>query len=124
MAFTEAEKVDIRRYCGYPFFGDVNTTHFGYRYFTYYGQLEYRMNHLSDAEEAVVRSYLGNLQSLESAIPTTSDNLDTAKAAVWTHNPAEQDDRERLFSSWRLKLANLFGIPFGEASSSTIALRV
>lgn len=105
MAFTDAEKTAIRRYCGFGVFGNTPTQGFGFRFFTWYGTLEFRMNNLQPTEEDVIRTvYLPNLASLEGAIPTTSANLDTAQAAVWTHNANEQRDRENLFNDWCRRL--------------------
>lgn len=114
MAFTDQEKTDIRRYCGYPVFGAQSNYNFGARYITQYGLLEYKMINLQPTEEEVVRTvYLANLSTLESAVPTTSDNLDTKQAAVWFHNENEQRDREALLDSWRRRLCQFLGIPFG-----------
>lgn len=111
---TDAEKTDARRFCGYPVYGAEPTQGFGYRFFTQYGTLEYRLNNMSPAEEAVFRTtYLANLNTLESAIPATSANLDTAQAAVWTHNPNELRDRDRLFDSWCRRLCRFIGVPMG-----------
>ncbi|TKI03573.1 hypothetical protein [Martelella alba] len=113
-AFTDAQVVDIRRYCGYPAYGDGAVV-FPYPWIMrQYLALEYRLQHMSDSEGAViVNTYLTNLNTLENAIPTTSDNLDTDKAAVWTHNKDEQRDRDKLFDSWRLRLCNFLGVPPG-----------
>lgn len=126
MAFTDAEKVEIRRHCGMPVFGGSPTQAFGYRFFTWYGTLEFRLNNLSSAEEAVVRTvYLANLTLLESDIPAVRANLDTDAAAVWKHNRDEQKHRERLFDSWRRKLCGFLGIPPGPAlGASGITIRV
>lgn len=114
MAFTDAEKTDIRRFCGFPAFGDQPVQAFGHRFYQWYGTLEFRMNNLQASEEAVVRTtYLANLSTLEAAIPAASSNLDTDKAAVWEHNKNEQRDREALFDSWRRRLCAFFGIPPG-----------
>jgi len=114
MALTDAQKTDVRRFCGFPLFGNQPTQTFGYRYFTHYGTLEYRMNNMSAAEEAVVvNTYLANLTTLETAIVGTSTNLDTDKAAVWERNKTEHKDREELFNSWRHKLCAFFGIAPG-----------
>lgn len=119
MAFTDAEKTDIRRFCGYPAFGNQPTQGFGYRFFTQYGTLEYKLNNMMAAEEGVVRTtYLANLATLETAIPGVSANLDTDAAAVWTHNKNELRDREALFSSWRKKLCQFIGIPPGPYMAS------
>ncbi len=112
--FTDAQLVDIRRFCGYPAYGDGAVV-FPYPWIMkQYLALEYRLQHMSASEGAVVvNTYLTNLYTLETAIPTTSNNLDTDKAAVWTHNKDEQRDRDKLFDSWRLRLCNFMGIPRG-----------
>jgi len=114
MAFTDAEKTDIRRFCGYPVFGGQPVQAFGHRFYQQYGTLEFRLNNLQPSEEAVIRTtYLTNLTQLESDIVGTRSNLDTDQAAVWTHNKNEQRDREQLFDSWRRKLCGFLGVPPG-----------
>lgn len=115
MSFTEAEKVDIRRFCGYEAFGAGPSGFQGWRFFQAYGLLEFRLNNMAPEEEAVIRvTYLANLYTLETAIVGASDNLDTASAAVWTWNKNEISDRDRLFSNWRRKLCSFMGIPPGK----------
>lgn len=112
--FTDAEKTAIRRYCGYPVFGSVPVQAFGYRFFTWYGTLEFRMNNLQSVEEDVVRNtYLANLTTLETDIVGSRANLDTDQAAVWYHNKNEVRDRAALFDNWRQRLCDFFGIPQG-----------
>jgi hypothetical protein len=112
--FTDAQLVDIRRFCGYPLYGDGAVVFPAPWIMRNYLALEYRMQHISANEGAVVvNTYLTNLYMLETAIPTTSDNLDTDVAAVWTHNKNEQADRDRLFDSWRVRLCNFLGVPKG-----------
>jgi hypothetical protein len=116
MAFTDAEKTDIRRFCGYPAYGAGPSGFQSWRFFQAYGTLEYRLNNLSAAEEAVVRAtYLATLSTLESAIPAAAANLDTDEAAVWTHNKDEIADREALFDQWRRRLCGFLGLPAGPA---------
>jgi hypothetical protein len=116
MAFTDAEKVDIRRFCGFPVFGGQPVQAFGHRFFQQYGTLEFRLNNLQAAEEAVIRtSYLANLYQLETDIVGSRTNLDTESAAVWTHNRNEVRDREALFDGWRRRLCGFLGIPPGPA---------
>lgn len=112
--FTDAQLVDIRRFCGYPAYGDGAVV-FPYPWIQRnYLALEYRLQHMSASEGAVVvTTYLTNLYTLENAIPTTSDNLDTDQAAVWTHNKNELRDREALFDSWRRRLCSFLGVPRG-----------
>src|ERR1035437_7165566 len=112
MSLTDAQKADVRRHCGFPVYGAEVGSNAGYRYFQAFGFLEFRMNNLRPEEETIVIStYLANLTTLESAIPTTSANLDTAPAAVWFHNPREMKDRLALFDTWRRRLCEFLGIP-------------
>lgn len=112
---TDAQLVDCRRFCGFPVFGGQPVQAFGYRFFQWYGTLEFRMANLDPNEVIVVTNYLVQLNLLETAIYGTSANLDTAQAAVWTHNPKEQRDRENLFDSQRRRLCGFFGVPPGPA---------
>ncbi len=114
-AFTDAQKVDIRRFCGYPAYGAGAAGFNSWRFFQAYGTLEYRMNNLAPAEIAVTLQYLSTLATLEAAIPPTSANLDTESAAAWTHNDNETRDRTVLFDSWRRRLCGFLGIPPGPA---------
>jgi hypothetical protein len=113
MAFSDAEKADIRRFCGYPAYGAGAAGFQGWRFFQAYGLMEYRLNNLSDAEAAIVLRYLGALRSLECAIPTAAGNLDTDQAAVWTRNKSEILDRTRLLDDWRRRLCGFLGVPPG-----------
>ena len=83
--FTDQQKTDIRRFCGYPAYG-ASDAGSGWRFFTAYGALEYRLNNLSGNEAAVVVTYLATLTQLELAVLGASDNLDSEAAASWTHN--------------------------------------
>ena len=56
MAFTEAERTDVRRYCGYPAFGAGTSGFQNWRFYQAYGLLEFRLNYLTGSEEAVARS--------------------------------------------------------------------
>lgn len=113
--FSDAEKTDIRRFCGYPAYGAGTYGNMGWRFYQAYGALEYRMDNLAPEEEAVVRTYLAALNTLEAAVPGAGSNLDTEQAAVWTHNPNEVRDRERLLDGWRRRLCGFFGLPPGAA---------
>lgn len=112
--FTDAEKVDVRRQCGYPAAGSTGpNANTGYRFFQFYGLLEFRLNNMAAPEEAIVRTYLTDLALLERDIVGVRDNLDTDKAAVWTHNKQEQSDREALYDEWRRRLTQFIGVPPG-----------
>ena len=113
MAFTEAERTDIRRYCGYPAYGGGNAGFQGWRFFQVYGLMEWRLSHLTDSEEAVVRQYLTTLGQLELAVPAAAANLDTDRAAVWTRNANEVRERTALFDDWRRRLCAFLGLPPG-----------
>lgn len=117
MSFTDAEKTDVRRFCGYGAFGSQALPASGYRFATAYGTLEYKLNNLMLAEEAVVRTtYLTNLATLETDIMGATgvrSNLDTDQAAVWTHNKHEYRDRKTLFDGVRRELCKFLGIPPG-----------
>jgi hypothetical protein len=110
---TDNEKIDTRRQCGYPAYGGTAAGFSSWRFYQVYGLLEYRMNNLLDGEVAVVRRYLVTLATLETAIPRSSDNLDTDQAAIWTRNQNEYRDRARLYDDWRTRLCSFFGIPPG-----------
>jgi hypothetical protein len=117
MAFTDAEKTDIRRHCGYPAYGSNVTAFQGYRFFTAFGALEYKINNLAVAEEAVVRTYLTTLTGLETAIAGAGANLSTDEAAVWKHNKNEVADRAGLYDQWRRRLCGFLGVTTGPALS-------
>ncbi|MGZ3295841.1 MAG: hypothetical protein ACXU9D_21535, partial [Xanthobacteraceae bacterium] len=114
---TDAQKVDARRWMGYP------TLNAGYpdTVYTIRGDrmqplltITQKLANLTDGEEAVlVEKFLTPLESLENAILTVSDNLDTNKAAVWERNTNEQADRERLFDSVRRRMCAFLGFKPG-----------
>jgi hypothetical protein len=111
---TEQQKTDVRRYCGYSAYGTSPSGNMGWRFYTEYGLLEYRMSNLSATELVVIISYLGTLAQLEGAVPSASDNLDSDAAATWTHNRAEVRDRLYLFDEWRRRLCGFLGVPPGD----------
>ena len=116
---TDAEKIDVRRFCGYPVAGGSPQSFTSYRFFQAYGTLEFRLNNMSSGEETVLRAKLADLLALDAAIISTSDNLDTAIAAVWTHNKQEVSDRINLFTNLRLELCRFLGFPPGSGLIAT-----
>jgi hypothetical protein len=118
-ALTDNEKIDARRHCGYPAYGGTAAGFSSWRFYQVYGLLEFRLNNLADGEATIVRRYLGTLAALESAIPRSSDNLDTDQAAVWSRNQNEYRDRELLFDGWRVRLCGFLGIPPGPGFHSS-----
>lgn len=124
MSYSEAQRVSIRRYCGYPMFGAQPTQAFGYRYFQHYGTLEFRMSNGSAEEAAAVIAMLATLAALEADLVATTGNLDTASAGPWVHNSKELRDRVELYSFHRLELCNFFGVPPGPSFPATGLQRV
>jgi hypothetical protein len=117
-ALSDAERVDIRRFCGYPPYGSPAAGMQSWRFFQVYGLLEFRLNNLSASEVVITRRYLGTLLTLESAVPATSDNLDTDQASMWTRNKNELGERLRLLDEWRKRLCGFLGVAAGPALSS------
>lgn len=116
---TDAQLTDVRRFMGYQLAGTTMTITndqdlvYG-RFGMVIMSLHQRLTSLSASEESVlINTYLTNLYALETAIPTTSDNLDTEQAAVWRHNAREQADRDRLFDSWRRRMCGFIGFAPG-----------
>lgn len=116
---ADSEKTDIRRFCGYPAYGNAPSGFETWRFYQVYGLLEFRMTNLSDSELVIVRRYLAALTVLECAVPTAGQNLDTDQAAVWTRNRDEPRDRVRLLDAWSRRLCGFFGIPPGPALASS-----
>ena len=110
---SNMERVDVRRFCGYPAYGAGSAGFQSWRFFDAYGTLEYRLSNLADEELQVVRQYLTNLYALEFAVPAAGANLDTDQASVWKHNPQEVVDRTKLFDDWCRRLAFFLGVPVG-----------
>lgn len=118
--FTSAQLVDVRRFCGYPAYGDGAVVYPYPWIMKQYLALEYRLQHISSDEGAVVvNTYLANLYTLETAVPGAGANLDTDAAAVWTHNKNEVRDRFALLDSWRRRLCQFLGVPPGPHMSSS-----
>lgn len=115
---TDRERVDLRRFCGYPAYGAAPSGMQSWRYFEIYGLFEFRLNNLSEAERVVARHYIATLTGLEAAVPAASSNLDTDQASVWTRNKAETTDRLRLLDEWRRRLCGFLGVASGPALSN------
>lgn len=71
------------------------------------------MANLAEGEVSIMRRYIGTLNTLEAAIPASSDNLDTSEAAVWSRNQKEVFEREHLYDGWRERLCAFLGLPPG-----------
>ncbi|MCH4091554.1 hypothetical protein [Acetobacter sp.] len=116
-ALSETEKVNVRRYCWYPARGNSHVSG-SWLYFSHYGILEHRLCNFSNEEIKIIRIMLSNLSILEKGPISSADNLDTYKAAVWTHNKNEFSDRVNLFKQQRLELVKFIGIDVGPGFQS------
>ncbi|BDD93531.1 hypothetical protein PanNE5_29710 [Pandoraea sp. NE5] len=128
---TAQQLADVRRHAGYPLLADTvadDSRDFAYGWVSpgVWQTLNHRLTHLRPEEETVlVTTYLTNLAVLETAVTAASDNLDTAQAAVWKHNPNEVRDRLALFDTWRRRMCAFIGIapgPMLGPGGSTISL--
>lgn len=115
MAFSEAERTELRRFCGYPTYGFGAVGYQGHRFHQAFGLLEFRLSHLTGSEETAARRYLASLETMERAIPAAVETLDTEQAAVWKRNPREIEERTALFDDWRRRLCGFLGVPPGPA---------
>jgi hypothetical protein len=119
MAFTQAEKVDIRRFLGFPAYGIGPSGFQGWRFWQSFGLVEFRLNNMDPTEETVVRNtYLNNLYTLEADIVGARSNLDTDQAAVWKHNKTEVAERVQLYNYWRREFCNFLGAGTGPSLKS------
>lgn len=114
-ALTDAQKVDVRRFCGYPAFGAGVDGNAGWRFYQAYGALEYRMNNLSIDEGVVITNMLATLNGFETTLSGSVDDLDTASAGPWTRNPNEVQDRTQMLTLWSRRLCAFLGVPPGPA---------
>ena len=111
---TEVQKSQVRYFCGYGALGEQALPANGYRFFTEYGEMEYKLINLQPGEEwEVINYYIVNLSQLKSDIPTVRNNVDTKQAAVWYWNTNELRDRRRLFNYVRRELCNFLGLTPG-----------
>ena len=110
---TDAEKADVRYFCGYSLYGNSASGFMGYRFFQAQGQLEYRLLNASSFELATIRQLISELQPLRTGILSAAANMDTDVAAVWTRNRDEARDRRALYDDWRGELCQFLGVPPG-----------
>lgn len=117
--FSDAERVDMRRFMGYPTYGAGASGFQGWRFFQAYGTMEYRLTNMGPSEFQVCRQFLAQLYVLEAAVWGSSANLDVQQAAVYIHNPKEVQDREGLYRNLRMKLCAFVGLPAGDSLSAS-----
>lgn len=111
--FSDDEKAQVRRFCGYPAYGAGAAGFQGWRFFQAYGTLEYRLTNLAPAEFGIVRQFLTNLYTLETATVTQSSTLNVDTAAVFKRNADEQKERAKLLAYWSKRLCDFIGVPPG-----------
>lgn len=118
--FTEQQKTDIRRFCGYLAYG-TGAVVFPYPWIMrQYQALEFRMNNLSTTDgQTVVTTYLAPLYTLETALVTISATLNVDTAAVFKRNAKERQERTELFNYWRQRLCSFMGVPPGDEFASS-----
>ena len=110
---TDAEKIDARRFMGYPAFGTNLSGNMGWQFYQAAGLVEYRLNNLAEGEQVVLRQHLATISALEHSIPEAGTSLDTSSAGEWVRNPAELADRWRLLDDWSRRLCAFLGVPPG-----------
>ena len=112
--FTDTEKADIRRFCGYPTYGGLGGAGFqGWRFYQEYGLLEFRMNNLAPAEYQNVRYLLSVLYPIEAALKGRYQTLNVSAAGPFTRNRNEVRDARADFDENRRDLCAAVGVPPG-----------
>ena len=124
---AEAEKVDARRFLGYPAYGSgPNDDSFG-RYFGAYPTMEYRLANLEPDELVTIRARLAALTLAETQLEAMGATLIVDTAAVFKRNANELTDRQRFFDGLRRRLCGFIGVPPGPylaASANSVRLVV
>lgn len=112
---TDAQKVDVRRWMGYPTLNG-NEPDYVFSNVSAYGQVSLgnKLDNLSAAEEdALINLYLTPLASLEAALLATSDSMDTQAAGPFIANPREVAERTALYNKWRRDMCGYLGFKPG-----------
>lgn len=131
MALTAQQQVDARRFMGYGALGtDIPTD--DYRDMAYgwvspgvWQTLYHRLNNLTpESESTLINVYLVQLNTLETAVTSASDNLDIDQAAVYKHNAKEVSDRLYLFDEWRRRLCVFIGMAPGPGLGGGTSARI
>jgi hypothetical protein len=115
--FSDAEKADIRRFCGYPPYGAGAAGFQGWRFFQAYGLLEYRIGqdsatgvpNMAPSELANIRYYLSLLYPIEAAVAAMYATIEVDTAASFKRNSGEYSDRMEQYNGLRRQLCSLAG---------------
>ena len=108
---SDAEKADVRRFCGYPTYGGASNAGFqNWRFYEQFGLLEFRMNNLAAAEYQNVRYRLSLLYPIETAIAAAYTTLNVDQAAAFKRNANEIAAREGHFANECRKLCQVVGV--------------
>jgi hypothetical protein len=125
---TDSEKVDARRFTGYPAYGLGPNDDTLNRFFPAYYSLEYRLANMTDAELVVCRAYLVDIAAAQTALRGARATLLVDTAAVFIRNKNEMN--ERWNSDYRAQQRDFcafLGIPPGPGlrnSGNTVRLVV
>jgi hypothetical protein len=124
--YSDAEKADIRRFCGYPPYGSGPSGFSGWRFFTAYGELEFKMNNSAPAEYQIGRYRLSLLYVIETALSGAYQTLNVDTAASFKRNSREVQDRIAHYNSERRTLCDVMGCPPGPnlAGAGSVAIVV
>ncbi len=113
MTFTNAQKVNIRRHCGYPAYSG-----FGWVFEQDYATLELRMNTMDTDETSQALTLLTSCDNAETAWLAVTTDLDTAEAAVWKRNPLQRQELKQQLRDCRKALCDFIGVKLGRALRS------
>lgn len=111
--FSDQEKADIRRFCGYPPYGAGQAGFQSWRFFQAYGLMEFRLNNMAAAEIQNIRFQLSNLYPVEAAVTAAYGTLNVDQAGPFKRNRAEVRDRVGHYSWCRRQLCDMVGVPPG-----------
>ena len=114
---TDDERVDVRRFCGYPVYGPTPNSFDNWRFFQSSGLLEYRMTNMTGSELQRARKFMAICFQLEDAVWGSGAMMGTdAAGPLFTRNRTEAVDRRALYGRARRDLCEYMKVPYGESS--------
>lgn len=109
--FTDAQMVDIRRFCGYPARGTANNMFNSNLFFTWFEELQYRAMNLSPAEGAIVANeYLVQINGARRDIFNARANQTALASGSVTFRDNEMEIRRGEYERLCYELCNFFGV--------------